>query len=208
MADAQSTLPERPSGTREYYVYALRYPSGEPFYIGCGRDDRIDQHVKAARKGGRMLHHRIIRAITERGAPIRTAVLFECHDRRPALKVEASYIRSLRPYGKITNKMTSPAPLIEIHPELTRGGRPPQMPDVAKVPVPRPAKKPEPRGAFDPSAPRPRPSLEMQILIGHCLARLADFASTMPEPTSTPVPVGTASQAMVPAPEGYLFAIR
>jgi hypothetical protein len=51
----------------EYYVYILKRPSGEPFYVGMGKGDRVDQHEVFARRGERSHKASVIRKIWSSG---------------------------------------------------------------------------------------------------------------------------------------------
>ncbi|SRR6266581_523552 len=59
---------EYPRGT--YYVYTLAYPDGKVFYVGKGRDARLDDHEREARKDSRSHKCNVIRKIWASGGQV------------------------------------------------------------------------------------------------------------------------------------------
>lgn len=53
-----------------YYVYVLRLPTGEPFYVGKGSGPRFTSHEGIANNGEDSERAKIIRAILASGCPL------------------------------------------------------------------------------------------------------------------------------------------
>lgn len=92
----------------DYYVYSLLREDGQtPFYIGKGRDDRIDDHEREARREKRKVNHKlnIIRSILSKGSPLQKVILLKNLDRETALAVEIILIQLIgrMPNGPLVN---------------------------------------------------------------------------------------------------------
>lgn len=82
---------------RRFYVYVLRRPNGEPFYVGKGSGDRLAEHDREARNrpsadGFRL---RIIRSIIGGGGHVTYEIAGWFNDESQAFMEEARLIRSL-----------------------------------------------------------------------------------------------------------------
>ncbi len=88
---------------KRFYVYALCYPSGEPFYIGKGSNRRLMLHNSRARQGGTDRKSQVIREIWETGEDIVRQVLFQTDDEMDALREEARLLAMYEPGGLLTN---------------------------------------------------------------------------------------------------------
>jgi hypothetical protein len=78
--------------TKKYFVYALCYPNGAPFYIGKGTGNRVNFHLKEAASGSLSDKSVIIRSITEAGDQVKIRVFFESDDEMEVLRYEKKYI--------------------------------------------------------------------------------------------------------------------
>jgi hypothetical protein len=67
LAECQALITE--SGL-EFYVYVLVKPSGQPFYAGKGRAQRLSKHEREAKSGVRSHRHSIIRNIWDGGGVV------------------------------------------------------------------------------------------------------------------------------------------
>lgn len=79
----------------KFYVYELRYPSGNPFYVGKGSGKRIESHERAVRKGGHGNKHlqRIIREIWDSGKQVEKRIIARYSNPRDALNKEEEVTR-------------------------------------------------------------------------------------------------------------------
>lgn len=75
-----------------FYVYLLLRPNGEPFYVGKGMDDRINDHEKEAKNGGTSYKCRVIRKIWEHGGKVKKEIVFRTDNEDEAYQIEARLI--------------------------------------------------------------------------------------------------------------------
>lgn len=90
---------------KRYYVYALCWPGGEPFYVGKStnkrgrkRWSRVRSHLRHAKRGSHRNEYTqsAIVATLSRGHPILVRILRETNDEDEAYAYEARAIRVLR----------------------------------------------------------------------------------------------------------------
>lgn len=79
---------------KPFYVYILRRPNGEPFYVGMGSGDRITQHEKRARKE-RSHKASIIRSIWAAGLTVEGYIVERFDEAADAKSLEVELIRSI-----------------------------------------------------------------------------------------------------------------
>lgn len=83
---------------KTYYVYTLTNSlDGKVFYVGKGTGDRVNQHVRAAKRGCQYHVHRKIRKIESYGGQIFPKVVFESGVEQDALVEE---MRLIEFYGR------------------------------------------------------------------------------------------------------------
>lgn len=85
------------SVSQEYYVYILVRPDGRVFYVGKGKNNRIFDHDKEARRGHRCYKCNIIRKIWEQGKTYQRYFVFTTTDENEAYAYERELIAQ---YGR------------------------------------------------------------------------------------------------------------
>jgi hypothetical protein len=106
------------AGNDNYYVYALCYPNGLPFYIGSGRNYRATSHEEEAKnymqgKSGRpnVLKLNAIARLLQRREPIWYHFLALVPTKKRSMEIEAAWINKLgmRVSGGILTNRVPPA---------------------------------------------------------------------------------------------------
>lgn len=109
-----------------YYVYALCYPSGLPFYIGAGQDRRCFSHIaeSATRSQKWNEKNEIIHQLLDCGGAVWFHFLALVDDRSLAGRIEAHWIRKLglRKTGGVLANAVKPDGVVDALPV------PPQIP--------------------------------------------------------------------------------
>lgn len=88
--------------THKFFVYELRRPNGEPFYVGKGTGYRPWAHIRDARSGQDIRNphkNNIIRKIEREGGVVEIAFVFESDDEDEAYAREALLIAAHRAAG-------------------------------------------------------------------------------------------------------------
>jgi hypothetical protein len=80
-----------------YYVYTLARPTGEIFYVGKGKGNRIDWHEVEARNGVKSYKCNIIRKIWREGGQVIKTRVYEGLTEREAFERERTLIAT---YGR------------------------------------------------------------------------------------------------------------
>lgn len=75
-----------------FYVYVYEYPDGSIFYVGKGKADRMNDHVRMARKGGHSRQCEIIRFLLERDGKVTRKKIAHFFLERDALMYEWAMI--------------------------------------------------------------------------------------------------------------------
>lgn len=107
-----------------YYVYALVDPrDGRAFYIGKGKGSRMQDHVKAAKRGkiDNAEKHKAILVVLESGAQVEEHVFCRCKTEKEALSIERGLIRALKLCG-LTNISFGSRSNAEIAQEMAKEG--------------------------------------------------------------------------------------
>jgi hypothetical protein len=84
-----------------FYVYVLRRPDGQPFYVGKGCGYRVGDHEAEARRKCQCHKCAVIRKIWRDGGEIQRDIVFSTEDERTAYWFEALLIRQWR--SRLTN---------------------------------------------------------------------------------------------------------
>lgn len=91
----------------DFYVYALfRMDREEPFYVGKGRGDRLNDHLKYPHRGENRHKSNIIRKCAAAGIEIQTRKLREGLSEEVAYQAEIEEIARIgrRPHGPLVNR--------------------------------------------------------------------------------------------------------
>jgi hypothetical protein len=86
---------KQPVSDKTFYVHTLASPDGPVFYVGKGKDFRIDDHEKEARRGCNCRKCNVIRMIWSLGKEIRKFVIFTTDDEEEAYNHEIEIIRRI-----------------------------------------------------------------------------------------------------------------
>ncbi len=78
--------------TGRFYVYVLTRPNGEPFYVGKGSGNRIDDHEREARAGHNCHKCNIIRKIWHEGGQVQRSFALRTDDEQEAFDCERQMI--------------------------------------------------------------------------------------------------------------------
>lgn len=78
-----------------FYVYVLKRPSGEPFYIGMGSGSRIDHHEIMARRGERTHKANVIRKIWATGDQVGKEIVAHFPSANEAKAAECALIATI-----------------------------------------------------------------------------------------------------------------
>lgn len=89
----------------QYYVYVLARPSGKPFYVGKGVDERLFEHEREARRGHGCHKCNVIRKIWKQGGEVQRYTVFTTNDEAEAYAYEAELI-ALYGLNTLTNHAT------------------------------------------------------------------------------------------------------
>lgn len=89
---------------RQYYVYILSYPNGDPFYVGKGCNGRIDSHEKIAKKGDSSRKSEIIRGLINSGCEVTKKIIYTTNSSRDAQKIELFFIQKYSQIYSLTNR--------------------------------------------------------------------------------------------------------
>lgn len=96
------SVPPRPSG---YFVYTLAWPNGDVFYVGKGKGNRAEAHLKeASRRDCYCNKCRAIHRIWDKRQQVQISYVFETDDPKIALSKETELIKLLGYTGTLTNK--------------------------------------------------------------------------------------------------------
>lgn len=76
-----------------FYVYTLAYPDGSVFYVGKGKDDRVETHEALARSGHKGPLYDTIRQIWSEGGQVVKDVPFATDDEQVAFNEEYRLIK-------------------------------------------------------------------------------------------------------------------
>jgi hypothetical protein len=99
---------EQPASIRNKpYVYKLSYSNGVVFYIGKGKNGRINEHEREARrpdtKQYNMYKSRVIRKMWKNGEEVLKEIIAYFDTEEEAHDYEMALIFFMRPYGYLTN---------------------------------------------------------------------------------------------------------
>lgn len=97
MADdsLHACLAEIKAHPKQFYVYVISRPSGEPFYVGCGSGKRIARHEKEAETSARSRKLNIIRKIKRNGETVRYKLERWCATWAAAAEHECFLIKTI-----------------------------------------------------------------------------------------------------------------
>ena len=88
---------------KDYYVYMLCYPSGKPFYVGLGHNNRIYQHEKVLNNKKESNRHKlnIIKKILKEGLEVKKVFLEKNLTKEESGIIEQKWIKF---YGRVDQK--------------------------------------------------------------------------------------------------------
>lgn len=91
--------------TKEFFVYILRLPNGNPFYVGKGTRNRPYEHISEAMRGEcRCRKCQVIQLIRKMGKEVLITYEFETSKASEAYKRESELIASLYRTYQLTNR--------------------------------------------------------------------------------------------------------
>jgi LEM3-like protein len=94
---------------KRYFVYILRMPNGNPFYVGKGTSNRPYEHINEARRGECICRKcRVIQLIHKMRKEVLITYEFQADTDKEVLEQESELIRSLCRSYQLTNRNGNP----------------------------------------------------------------------------------------------------